>query len=109
MILSQSHHPVAISPFLDSLGKATKTPIVTAALAYNDPKTGERIVLVEHQIMDFEQLEHNLICPMQLRLNGVDVEETPKHLGKGAITDQHHTISYSQAAGGLSIPISLHG
>jgi hypothetical protein len=111
LIVSRTHHTLTVSPFLDSLGKATKIPIVTAALlAYDNPKTGKTIVLVGHQVLYFEQLEHNLLCPMQLRMNGVDVEETPKHLVKGAITDQHHAISsYPRAAGGLVIPMSLHG
>jgi hypothetical protein len=73
---------VTVSPFLDSLGKATKIPIVTAALAYDDPRSGETTILVGHQVLYFEQLQHNLLCPMQLRMNGVDVEETLKHLVK---------------------------
>jgi hypothetical protein len=69
MIVLQSHHTVTVSPFLDSLGKPTKIPIVTAALAYDDPKTGETIVPVGHQVLYIEQLEHNLLEDRELREN----------------------------------------
>ena len=68
-----------ILPFLDSLGCVENAPIVTAAVTYDDPKTGQPVLLVIHQAIYVAGLKHNLLSPMQLRHSGIIVNERPKH------------------------------
>ena len=57
---------------------------VSAAVMYIHPQTMQRYILVFHQAIHHPDLKHHLICPMQLRVNGVKVNETPKHLEENA-------------------------
>jgi hypothetical protein len=53
---------------------------VSAALAYDDSRTGEPVILVVHQAIYVPQMQHNLLSCMQLSLNDVTVNEVPKFL-----------------------------
>jgi hypothetical protein len=54
--------------------------VSSAALAYDDSRTGEPVILVVHQAIYAPQMQHNLLSCMQLRLNDVTVNEVPKFL-----------------------------
>jgi hypothetical protein len=54
-----------------------KARTVTAVVAYDDPVSGETILLIINQAIYIPTLEHNLLCPMQMRLNDVLVSEIP--------------------------------
>ena len=73
LIVNQTEKMVQVTPFLKSLGSVEKVPIVSAAIAYDDAKTGEVIVLVIHQAMHFPEMHYCLLCPMQMRLNDIVV------------------------------------
>ena len=75
MIVNEMIQTVKVSPFLKSLGTVHKVPIVTAAVAYDDPKSGEVFILIIHQALHFKEMNHCLLCPMQLRLNDVVLNE----------------------------------
>ena len=53
---------------------------VSAVVACDHPATGVACMLVIHQAMLIPQMKHNLICPMQLRDNGLRVNDEPKHV-----------------------------
>ena len=55
---------------------------VSAILGYIDPNSGQTYHLVIHQAIEIPHLEHSLICPMQIRMNGVEINETPRLLEK---------------------------
>jgi hypothetical protein len=95
---------VRVTPFLKSLGSVNKVPVVTAAIAYNNPKTGEVFILLIHQALYFPEMINCLLSPMQLRLNDVEVNERPKFLTV-LPTAKYHAIIASQ----LLIPLDLHG
>lgn len=83
---------------------------VSAALAYDHPVSGEVVILMLHQAIHIEHLDHNLLSPMQLRLNDVKVNDVPKFLTEQP-TDETHAIV---VAGDdlddiLLIPLSLEG
>ena len=56
--------------------KSMKT--VSAALAYDDPETGEVLILVLHQAISIPHMDNNLLSTFQLRLNDVMVNDVPK-------------------------------
>ena len=75
-----SFKTVDVQPFLNSLGSAKKTPIVSASVAYDCPYTLKTHIIHIHQALYFPELEHNLINPNQCRLNDVIIDECPKFL-----------------------------
>ena len=93
--------------FLSSLG-SVDVPIVTAAVAYDDPLTMTTFVLIIHQALYFEQLRHNLLCPNQLRQHGIIVNDTPLYflLPEQRREDDHRIVIPETD---LSINLKLRG
>ena len=85
---------------------AVNMKTVTAALAYDDPSTGEVNIIVVHQAVLIPHLEVNLVCPMQVRMNDVRLDKVPKFLAKNP-TSHNHTIHFAQEE--ITVPMSLHG
>jgi hypothetical protein len=50
---------------------------VSAGMAYYVPGSGRFVILIVHQEINLLHLLHNLLNPMQMRLNDVVVNETP--------------------------------
>jgi hypothetical protein len=67
--------------------------IVSAAIAYDDPETGEVICLVIHHSIYFKEVDNLLLCPMQMKVNDLRVGENPKFLIENP-TDMMHAISF---------------
>jgi endonuclease V-like protein UPF0215 family len=65
---------------------------VSAALAYDDPRTGKPVILVVHQAIYVPQVQHNLLSCMQLRLNDVTVNEVPKFLTENPTATTHSIL-----------------
>jgi hypothetical protein len=97
---------VEVGPFLDSLGCVRSAPIVTAAVAYDDPSIGKSILLIIHQAIFIRGLENNILCPMQMRHNGVTVNERPKHCTPIPTREDHAAIIPD---GNHMIPLSISG
>lgn len=95
-----------MSGFLDSLGCVSDAPVVSAALIYDDPVTGNAVLLVIHQAIYIKGMKHNLLCPMQMRWNGLTVNERPKHCTPTPTRGDH---SITVPDGNYLIPLSLHG
>ena len=104
MIVNETHRMVNVTPFLQSLGTVSQVPIVSAAVAYDDPRSGEVFILIFHQVLYFKNMNHCLICPMQLRLNDVVINEQPKFL-----VDRPNEKDHAIIAENLLIPLELNG
>ena len=79
---------------------------ISGALAYDNQATGKMTILVVHQA---PTMESNLLCPMQVQMNDVTVDETPKFLTKNP-TDIMHAISGKDGDGiQVTMPLSLRG
>ena len=87
--------------------KTMKT--ISGALAYDDQVTGKMTILGVHQVIHVPTMERNLLCPMQVQMNDVKVDETPKFLTMNP-TDITHAISGKDGDGiQVTIPLSLRG
>ena len=85
--------------------------IVSAALAYDDPRSGEVIILVLHQAISIPHLDHNFVSPFQMRLNDVKVNDTPRFLTEKP-SETTHTLIVPGAFGTddeLVIPLGVFG
>ena len=63
-----------------------------AAVAYDNPQTGETSVLLINQAIMIPSIKNILLCPMQCCLNGVTVNDVPKFLLKNPTVDDHVVI-----------------
>ena len=107
LVIADNQTPVRVTGY-DKV-KSTVYPMVTAALAYDDPRTGQPVILVVNQAIHIKTLQHNLLCPMQLRMNDVEVDECPKFLTRHP-TDKSHALTISQHdLPPYIIPLSLKG
>jgi len=79
LILHDYQTPVQVQGYDASLG-TKQYNIVSGALAYHHPDSGQQYHLVIHQAVHIPDLDHHLLCPMQVRMNDVTVNECPKFL-----------------------------
>jgi hypothetical protein len=104
LVVKETLKTVKVSSLLQSLGTVSKVPIVSAAMAYDDPRSGKVFILIVHQALHFKELKHCLLWPIQLRLNDVVINERPTFLTTRP-TEHDHAIT----CGDLLIPLELHG
>ena len=110
LLVHDYDRPINVSGFHPSAPVNNNLRQVSAALAYDDPLTGETTILLVHQAIYVPELEHNLLSTMQVRLNDVTISETPRFLTEN-ITDTTHTISIptDDKQRPYVIPLALHG
>ncbi|MGH3624303.1 MAG: hypothetical protein ACRDQ5_21370 [Sciscionella sp.] len=95
-----------VQPFADHYEAMTDVPIVKAGTAYDDPNTGITYILVISQALYFGlKLTHSLLCPNQMRANGVIVDDVPRHLSQNMKSS--HSIYFLEEK--VGIPLQLHG
>jgi hypothetical protein len=99
---------VNVSGFDPTQGKVKDLHLVSAALAYDCPETGEAIILNIHQAVHVPTMDNNLLCPMQMRIADVEVYECPKFL-EDKPTDLSHSMQITQDGDELRIPFGLRG
>ena len=69
-----------VYPYSDSYKPLKQVPVVEAISAYNH-LTGETFILVLAQALYLgDKQEPSLLCPNQMRSNGIVVDNVPKHL-----------------------------
>jgi hypothetical protein len=77
LLIHDTGWKVDVSGFSTALG-LIELPIVSGAVAYDHPITGKVYILAFHQAIYCRQMDNHLICPMQCRVNGVVINDTPK-------------------------------
>lgn len=79
----------------------TNVPIVTGATAYDDPITGQTIILVFNESLYYgTKLDHSLINPNQIRSYGIDMWDNPY--------DQDHPMAM-HVSDMIIIPLQTYG
>ena len=110
LIVQVYDRPINVSGYNPSgpVNKDLKT--VSAALAHNDPVSGETLILMVNQAISIPDISHNLLSPMQLRLNDVVVNEVPRFLTED-VTDHTHSlvVPIEDSPTPYVIPLSLRG
>ena len=67
---------VTAQGFIDSQPTLHDLPVVNALYAYNDPASGEVVLLeVNHCIYLGSKKNDTIACPNQMRINGVHVDD----------------------------------
>jgi hypothetical protein len=95
----------------DASAGATKCWTVSGVVAYDHPVTGQAHMLVFHQAIYLELMDNHLICPMQCRVNGVEINDTPKIFVKHPTEHSHAIVVNDPLAPDISlvIPLQLEG
>ena len=110
LIIQDFNRPVDVTGYDPTLGVKRSLRTVSAALAYDDPGDGHTVILVIHQAIHVPTMQHNLITPMQLRMNDVQVREIPRFLTDHSDEDSHSIVIPDIEDGPpYKIPLSLHG
>ena len=110
-LLVEAPHPprTATVSFADpSLGSVEK-PILSGALLYTSTTTGRSVILVVHQAIHIDSMEHSLLCPMQLRDNDIFVDECPKSKAQNPTIDTHTIRAQSTSKEVIRLPLRLRG
>jgi hypothetical protein len=83
---------------------------VSSGMAYDVLGSGRVVIIIVHQAINLPHLPHNLLNPMQMRLNDVVVNETPKFQCANP-TNLSHTITVKgeNMKDELIIPLDLRG
>jgi len=106
-VIQETSRTVEVSPFLSSMGRVDDVPIATCVVAYDDPTTYTTYMLIFHEALYITDLEHNLLCPNQLRFNGLQVNSLPRIFDADRLP-RTHTIEIP-APDALTIPLLLDG
>jgi hypothetical protein len=102
--------PVNVSGYDPKGPVAMALKSVSAGMAYDVPGSGRVVIIIVHQEINLPHLPYNLLNPMQMRLNDVVVNETPK-LQCDNPTNISHTITVKvdNMNDELIIPLDLRG
>ncbi len=83
---------------------------VDAAVAYDNPQTGDTSVLLIIQAILIPSLKNIVLCPVQCCLNCVTINGMPKFLLKNPTVNDHEVIILSDIdESSLHIPLMLQG
>ena len=97
---------VDVRDFKDSDPSVTGVPIVNVICAYDDPGTGETIMLLANDVMYVDSMRNNLIPPFLLRQAGNIVKDVPKQHCRHPTFEDHTIFNPSTQ---IRIPLSLRG
>lgn len=106
-VISHTDKVCEVFPYHPGYESIQEAPIVQAAMAYDDPDSGETFILVVNQCLHLgDMMEHTLMNPNQLRANGIIVNDVPVHL---ATDPSKATHSIYVIQDDLVIPLTLKG
>jgi hypothetical protein len=107
VVIEEMHQTADVSGFSDTLHTLRNVPIVTAAMAYDNPADCTTYILILGQAIYMgDKMQHSLICPNQLRARGLIVKDYPQHL-----SPRNRPSSYSiyEPNEDIRLPLSLKG
>ena len=111
LIIHNHEKTEVVSGFDDGPGKTLE--VVDAVVAYTDPSTGDKWMLVLNQCLLVPGIQHVLLSSNQVRMNDIRVNDEPKHLVLNP-TVYHHAIAAktpdsNEQVEELIIPMALSG
>ena len=92
-VVSETTQSVSVAGFHPDMKEIQNVRIVTAAVAYDCPLSYTTFILFFPQSLFLPRMEHNLICPDQLRDFGIIVNDVPLlRIQPKDRTTEHHSI-----------------
>jgi hypothetical protein len=104
-VVNFTNEVVDVRAFTDILPAITDIPIVSAVTAYDNPTTGTTTLLYIHQALWMgEGHTESLLCPNQLRANGIHTDDIPKQFSNGT-----SLYGIKDPESSITIPFQLEG
>ena len=103
-VLRKTGKVAKVQGFTSALGKPLLVPFVDAIVAYDDPTSGNTMLLKIRNALYVQSLHSNLIPPFLMRLAGIEVNECPKFLSKHP-TEHDHSLFFKDED--VRIPLEL--
>ena len=100
--------PVNVHGYDPSLG-SKEYRIISGELVYQHPFSGLRYHLIFHQAIHMPDLDHHLRCPMQLRANGVTVNDCPRMYCDKPDDKSHTIVAKDEYGETVVLPFFLRG
>jgi hypothetical protein len=106
-VISYTDKTCQVMPYHPNYDSMQDIPIVQAGTAYDNPNTGETVILIINQGLYFgDSLPVTLLNPNQMQFNGIEVDDVPKHLAKDP-SKATHSIYIPEHV--IRIPLSMRG
>ena len=101
--VSDEGHEVIVHGFSEEMGP-TMAPVTTVATLWDHPETGQPYILLMNQALYFgDRVGTTLICPNQLRANGLRVDDVPQQF------DPSSSHSIYDPESNIRIPLFIEG
>ena len=103
--------PCNVFGFDEDLGDVV-LQTVTGVLACDHPETGQRYHLVFHQALHHPRMDHHLLCLFQSRVNGIEINDVPRHLMRKPTNESHSIVvpdPFSKDDSSVVLPMYLDG
>jgi hypothetical protein len=99
-VISFTGQACDVPAFKESMPTEKDVPIATAATAYDDPDTGQTIVLEFNQVLWFgTSMKQSFVNPNQCRINAIDLCDDP--------FDKHRSLRIKDDGTGLAVPLKF--
>jgi len=110
LVIHEHPNVVMVSGF-DPSQPPRRAKVVDAAIRYTCRDTGDHLILMINQAIYIPEVDHCLLCPMQCRINGVEINEVPKFLMHDPTTSTHsiQIADPTNAVHPYTIPLQLEG
>ena len=100
--------PVNVQGYDPTLG-VKQYRIISGAIAYTHPYSGQRYHLVVHQAVHIPDLPHHLLYPMQCRAHGVTVNDCPRIYVDAPDELSHSIVARDENSQEVILPFTLRG
>jgi hypothetical protein len=91
LIIVDHERSVSVSGYNNSMSPVEHIT-VSGVIGYVHPLDGKQYYLVIHQAIHIPSLQHNLLCPMQLCINDIIINEQPKFMTEDPDNQCHALI-----------------
>ena len=108
LIILDHEQPVTVQGYDPALGQKTYQT-VSGVIGFDHPQSGARHFLVIHQAVHIPNLDHHLLCPMQVRMNGHAINECPRFMTAAPDSETHAIIAEDQTCDSIIMPLHLRG
>ena len=107
-LLQESGRTMNVFSYDPKLGSVSRE-VVSGCFAYDDPETGQVVLLIVHQGLHVPHLDYSLIPPFQMRENDVVVNDRPKFQTLHPTEDDHAVLLKREDMSTYRISLSLRG
>ena len=100
--------PVNVQGYDPSLGIRLYQTI-SGVIGYVHPHNGRKYHIIIHQAIHMPDLGHHLLCPMQVRANGVILNECPRMYCNEPTAEDHAVVALDEDGERIVLPLFLSG